>query len=56
MCSSSFRRHMHFPADLGWAHVERKIESLHIQPERPMQNGHVEIFHGKLRDECLNVS
>ena len=29
---------------------------LHIQPGRPMQNGRVESFHGKLRDECLNVS
>lgn len=22
----------------------------------PMQNGHVESFHGRLRDECLNAS
>jgi putative transposase len=36
--------------------VERKIEMVHIQPGRPMQNGHVESFHGKLRDECLRVS
>ena len=27
-----------------------------VQPGRPMQNGHVESFHGRLRDECLNVS
>ena len=27
-----------------------------IQPGRPMQNGHVESFHGRLRDECLNAS
>ena len=40
---------------LGWAE-ERKIELVHIQPGRPMQNGHVESFHGRLRDECLNVS
>jgi transposase InsO family protein len=29
---------------------------VHIQPGRPMQNGHVESFHGRLRDECLNTS
>jgi putative transposase len=36
--------------------IERKIELVHIQPGRPMQNGRVESFHGKLRDECLRVS
>jgi len=40
---------------LAWC-VERKIELVHIEPGRPMQNGHVESFHGKLRDECLNAS
>lgn len=40
---------------LGWAE-ERKINLVHIQPGRPMQNGHVESFHGRLRDECLNVN
>ncbi len=30
---------------LGWAE-ERKIALVHIQPGRPMQNGHVESFHG----------
>jgi transposase InsO family protein len=35
---------------LGWAE-ERKINLIHIQPGRPMQNGHVESFHGRLRDE-----
>jgi putative transposase len=39
---------------LGWAE-EFKIELVHIQPGRPMQNGHVESFHGRLRDECLNA-
>jgi putative transposase len=39
---------------LGWAE-ERKIALVHIQPGRPMQNGHVESFHGRLRDECLNA-
>ena len=40
---------------LAWAE-ERKINLVHIQPGRPMQNGYVESFHGRLRDECLNVS
>ncbi len=40
---------------LGWAE-ERKINLIHIQPGRPMQNGHVESFHGRLRDECLNTN
>jgi putative transposase len=40
---------------LGWAE-ERKINLVHIQPGRPMQNGHVESFHGRLRHECLNAS
>jgi predicted RNA polymerase sigma factor len=39
---------------LGWAE-EFKIELVHIQPGRPMQNGHIESFHGRLRDECLNA-
>jgi transposase InsO family protein len=40
---------------LAWC-IERKIDLVHIQPGRPMQNGRVESFHGKLRDECLRVS
>jgi putative transposase len=40
---------------LGWC-LERKIGLVHIQPGRPQQNGHVESFHARLRDECLNVS
>ena len=40
---------------LAWG-IERKIELVHIQPGRPMQNGRIESFHGKLRDECLRVS
>lgn len=40
---------------LAWC-IERRIDLLHIQPGRPMQNGQVESFHGKLRDECLNTS
>jgi putative transposase len=40
---------------LGWAE-DWKVGMVHIQPGRPMQNGHVESFHGRLRDECLNAS
>ena len=40
---------------LGWAE-DWKVGLVHIQPGRPMQNGHVESFHGRLRDECLNAS
>jgi putative transposase len=40
---------------LGWAE-DHKVQLVHIQPGRPMQNGHVESFHGRLRDECLNAS
>ena len=40
---------------LAWC-IERKIELVHIQPGKPQQNGYVESFNGKMRDECLNVS
>src|SRR5438874_13829578 len=40
---------------LAWC-VERQIELVHIQPGDPTQNAHVESFHGRLREECLNVS
>jgi putative transposase len=26
------------------------------QPGKPTQNGHIESFNGRLRDECLNVT
>jgi transposase InsO family protein len=40
---------------LAWS-VDHRIDLAHIQPGKPTQNGHVESFHGRLRDECLNVS
>jgi len=40
---------------LAWA-IERKIDIVHIQPGKPTQNGGMESFNGKLRDECLNTS
>jgi len=39
---------------LAWCE-QRRIGLVHIQPGRPMQNGHVESFNGRLRDECLNA-
>jgi transposase InsO family protein len=33
-----------------------KVGLIHIQPGRPMQNGHVESFHGRPHDECLNAN
>jgi transposase InsO family protein len=35
--------------------VKRHIELLHIQPGKPIQNGRVESFHGRLREEWFEV-
>ena len=40
-------------AMLNWQH-ERHVAWHYIQPGKPMQNGFVESFNGRLRDECLN--
>jgi putative transposase len=40
-------------AILRWAQ-ERGIEWHYIAPGKPQQNGYVESFNGRLRDECLN--
>ena len=40
---------------LAWC-IERKIAMNHIQPGKPMQNGHIESFNGRFRDECLNAN
>lgn len=37
----------------AWAY-KHGVKLHFIQPGKPMQNGHVESFIGKLRDECLN--
>jgi putative transposase len=29
---------------------------VHIEPGKPMQNGYVESFNGRFRDECLNAN
>ncbi|MBV8707230.1 MAG: transposase family protein [Acidobacteriaceae bacterium] len=40
---------------LSWCE-ERHIQWLHIQPGKPVQNGHAESFNGRFRDECLNAN
>jgi putative transposase len=40
---------------IAWC-AGKKINLVHIQPGRPMQNGHVESFNGRFRDECLNAN
>ena len=40
-------------AILRWAQ-DRQIEWHYIAPGKPQQNGFVESFNGRLRDECLN--
>src|SRR5206468_8211876 len=36
-----------------WAY-EQGLQWHTIQPGRPMENGYVESFNGRFRDECLN--
>jgi putative transposase len=45
-------RSRHF---LAW-NLERKINLVHTQPGKPTQNGYIESFNGKLREECLRIS
>jgi putative transposase len=33
---------------------EHAIKTLYIKPGSPWENGHIESYHDKLRDECLN--
>jgi putative transposase len=40
---------------IGWCE-SKGITLIHIQPGRPMQNGHVESFNGRFRAECLNAN
>jgi putative transposase len=35
---------------------EQRILLRFIDPGRPMQNGHIESFNGRFRDECLNAN
>jgi transposase InsO family protein len=34
--------------------AENRIKTIYIEPGSPWQNGFVESFHGRFRDECLN--
>ena len=34
--------------------AENHIKTIYIEPGSPWQNGFVESFHGRFRDECLN--
>jgi transposase InsO family protein len=34
----------------------KRLYRVYREAGRPMQNGHVESFHGKLREECLRAS
>jgi hypothetical protein len=40
---------------IAWCE-QRGITLVHIEPGRPMQNGYVESFNGRFRDECLNAN
>lgn len=40
-------------AFISWAQAHG-VQHILIQPGRPMQNGYIESFNGKFRDECLN--
>jgi putative transposase len=35
--------------------AEQHTNTLYIAPGHPWENGYIESFHGKLRDECLNL-
>lgn len=38
----------------AWA-MEHGVQLCFIRPGRPVENGYIESFNGRLRDECLNV-
>lgn len=40
-------------AFMAWAQAHG-VRHILIEPGRPMQNGYIESFNGKFRDECLN--
>ena len=39
----------------SWA-IDHDVRLCFIRPGRPVENGFIESFNGRLRDECLNVS
>ncbi|MCP5290776.1 MAG: transposase, partial [Burkholderiaceae bacterium] len=40
-------------AFIAWT-IKHHVRHLLIEPGKPMQNGYIESFNGKFRDECLN--
>jgi putative transposase len=40
---------------LRWLTLEARIDTAHIDPGKPWQNGLNESFNGKFRDECLSM-
>jgi transposase InsO family protein len=38
----------------AWA-IQHGVQLCFIRPGRPVENGFIESFNGRLRDECLNV-
>jgi putative transposase len=38
-----------------WSYLNN-VKIHFIRPGKPTENGHIESFNGKLRDECLNTS
>jgi putative transposase len=40
---------------LRWLTLEANIDTAHIDPGKPWQNGSNESFNGKFRDECLSM-
>jgi len=38
----------------AWA-IQSGVQLCFIRPGRPVENGFIESFNGRLRDECLNV-
>jgi putative transposase len=53
MIVSDNRTELTSNAILSWQQ-ERGVERHYIAPGKPMPNGFVESFNGRLRDECLN--
>jgi len=53
MVVSENRTELTSNAILTWQQ-DRKVEWHYIAPGKPMQNGFIKSFNGRLRDECLN--
>ena len=44
------------PRTRSWLGKENRVEWHYIAPGKPMQNGYIESFNGRMRDELLNES